>query len=75
MNTMKICFFGSYERSKYNMLLKKILEQQNIQVIECHAEITGFSSFILGYLKLWRKHRKIEVFSNSLFISRVPYDL
>ena len=49
---MKVCFFGSYVRRNYNMLLKKILEQQGIQVIECQNEITSISEFFSANSKL-----------------------
>lgn len=56
---MKVCYFGSYERQNYNMLLKKILEKQGIEVIECQNEITGFYSFVKSNFKLAIKHSKI----------------
>jgi len=66
-NKLKVCFFGSYVRDSYGIpsgnggtLIKKILEKQNIEVIECHETIDKKSSFISSYLKLLSKHRKLE---------------
>ena len=57
---MKVCFFGSYEQEAYNPLLKKILERQEIEVIECQEDITGISSLISAYLRLLFNHRKLN---------------
>jgi len=64
---MKVCFFGSYVKDSHGIpsgnggiLLKKILESQNIEVVECHEEIKGIFSFISGYFKLFFQHRKIK---------------
>lgn len=57
---MKVCFFGSYEQEAYNPLLKKILERQEIEVIECQEDITGISSLISAYFRLLFKHRKLN---------------
>ena len=63
---MKVCFFGSYVKDSYGIpsgnggtLLKKILETQNVHVIECHEPIDDFFSFCKAYVKLFFKHRKI----------------
>lgn len=57
---MKVCFFGSYEQAKYNVLLKKILELQKIEVIECHEKADNIFSLFKVYLKLSFKHRKLN---------------
>jgi len=64
---MKVCFFGSYVKDSYGIpsgndgtLLKKILETQNVEVVECHESIENFSSLILAYFKLFFKHRKLD---------------
>jgi len=57
---MKVCFFGSYKQEGYNSTLKKILELQGVEVIECNAEIKGISSFLISYLKLLIKHMKVN---------------
>ena len=57
---MKVCFFGSYEQGTYNLLLKKILELQGIEVIECHENVYGVFSFFCAYLKLPFKHRNLH---------------
>ncbi len=64
---MKICFFGSYVKDSFGIpsgnggtLLKKILELQKINVVECHAPIEGISSFIPSYFKLLFKHRNLK---------------
>src|SRR3989304_6598085 len=66
-NQMKICLFGSYVKDSYGIpsgnggtLLKKILEMQNVEVIECHEPIAKFSSILTAYLKLFFRHRKIS---------------
>src|SRR3972149_1676025 len=64
---MKVCFFGSYEKDSFGIpsgnggeLLKKILESQNVEVIECHEKIQNFESFIVTYFKIFFKHRKLK---------------
>jgi len=64
---MNICFFGSYVKDSYGIpsgnggtLLKKILELQNVQVIECHEAVENISSLIIAYFKLFFKHRKLK---------------
>lgn len=64
---MKVCFFGSYVKDTYGIpsgnggtLLKKLLEKQGVEVIECHHPIGGASSFIPAYAKLLSKHCKIN---------------
>ena len=64
---MKVCFFGSYVRDSYGIpsgnggtLLKKILEKQGVNVIECHEYVEKKSSLISAYLKLFSKHKKID---------------
>jgi len=42
------------------MVLKKILERQNIDVIECHEDIKNFFSFFSAYVKLFKKHRTLQ---------------
>jgi len=41
-------------------LLKKILDKQNVEVIECKEEIHGFLDFIKSYFRLFFRHRKLE---------------
>jgi len=57
-NKMKICFFGSYTSDPMNSILKKKLELQGIEIIECNEEIKNLFSFFRAYLKLPFKHRK-----------------
>lgn len=64
---MKVCFFGSYVKTSNEIpsgnggtLLKKILESQNVEVVECHEDIDNFPSFIKAYVKLFLKHLKLE---------------
>lgn len=64
---MRVCFFGSYVKDSNGIpsgnggtLLKKILEVQNVQVIECHEDVDNFHSFIKAYVKLFFKHRKLD---------------
>ena len=64
---MKVCFFGSYVKDSYGIpsgndgtLLKKILETQDVKVVECHESIENFSSLIPAYFKLFFKHRKLD---------------
>jgi len=57
---MKVCLFGSYVKDPMNELLKKKLELQNVQVVECNEEIHGIGSFFSANLKLISKHRKID---------------
>ena len=57
---MRVCLFGSYANDPMNDLLKKKLELQNVEVIECNEEIHGIGSFFYANLKLILKHRKID---------------
>jgi len=64
---MKVCFFGSYVKTSNEIpsgnggtLLKKILESQNVEVVECHEDIDNFPSFIKAYVKLFLKHLKLD---------------
>jgi len=64
---MIVCFFGSYVKDSYGIpsgnggtLLKKILETQNIKVIECHEPLEKWHAFIQSYVKLLSKHKKID---------------
>lgn len=57
---MKVCFFiGSYT-AKEEKLLKKILELQNVEVIECRENIHNFASFISANIKMFFQHFKLS---------------
>jgi len=43
-----------------NALLKKKLELQEIEIVECHEEIKNLTSFFRAYFKLPLKHRKLK---------------
>jgi len=59
-STLKVCFFiGSYT-VKEEKLLKKILELQNIEVIECRKNIHNFASFISANIKMFFQHLKLS---------------
>jgi len=64
---MKVCFFGSYVKDSYGIpsgnggiLLKKILQTQNVEIVECHEPMDSIYSFLSSYIKLWFKHKKID---------------
>jgi len=64
---MKVCLFGSYVKDSYGIpsgnggtLLKKILENQDIEVIECHEPLDKYATIVSAYFKLFSKHRKID---------------
>ncbi len=64
---MKVCLFGSYVKDSFGIpsgnggtLLKKMLELQDVEVIECHEPIESALSFIPAYLKLLLIHRKLN---------------
>ena len=57
---MKVCFFGGYAKRDFNLLLKKILELQDLEIIECHEDVNGILSFLCAYPKLFFKHRKLN---------------
>jgi len=53
---MKICFFGSYVKNSFGIpsgnsgtLLKKNLETQNVEIIECHEPLEKISSFFFPF--------------------------
>jgi len=58
---MKVCFFGPYVMEHMNSLLKKKLELQDIDVVECKEEIgNNIVSLIPAYVKLSLRHRKLD---------------
>ena len=58
---MIVCFFGPYVMEQMNSLLKKKLELQNIDVVECKEEIGNrLVSLIPAYVKLFFRHRKLD---------------
>jgi len=57
---MKVCIFiGSYD-FREDKLFQKILETQNIEVIECREDIHGVFSGISAYFKMFFRHRKLD---------------
>ena len=64
---MKVCFFGSYQRTTNNIpsgnggtLLKKILETQDVEVVECQVDVNTVTDFFKAYFSLFFKHRKLK---------------
>jgi len=58
---MKVCLFGSYTMARMNLVLKKKLEFQGIEIVECQEEIHDrMVSIIPAYVKLFFKHRKLD---------------
>jgi len=64
---MRVCLFGSYIKDSFGIpsgnggtLLKKILETQDINVVECHEPINNFYSFFKAYVKLFFRHLKLK---------------
>ena len=57
---MKVCFFGSYTNNDFNRLLKKILQKQGIDIIECQEEIHGIGTFFKAYFKLFFRHYRLD---------------
>ena len=64
---MKVCLFGTYVRDSYGIpsgnggtLLKKILEGQNVEVVECHHPGKKLLGFISAYFFLLKKHSKTQ---------------
>ncbi len=64
---MKICFFGSYVKDSFGIpsgnggtLLKKNLETQNMNIVECYEPFKNPASFFITYCKLFFKHRKLD---------------
>jgi len=57
---MKVCIFCGAHSFKENELLKKILELQNVEVIECLESISGVSSFISANFKMFFRHLKLS---------------
>jgi glycosyltransferase involved in cell wall biosynthesis len=67
MYNLRFCFFGTYVKESYGIpsgnggvLLKKILEKQNAQVIECHHTGKKLSGLIAAYFSLLKQHSKIQ---------------
>jgi len=57
---MKVCIFiGSYDFNE-DKSLQKILESQNIEVVECREEIHNIFSGIKAYFKMFFQHRKFD---------------
>jgi len=58
---MKVCFFGPYNMEFMNSLLKKKLELQGIEILECQEEVhNNFLKLIPAYVKLFFKHWKLK---------------
>ena len=57
---MKICLFGTYETNQMNLQLKKKLELQKIDYVECQENGSNIRSIIASYAKLWKRHRKLN---------------
>jgi len=64
---MKVCLFGSYVKDSHGIpsgnggeLLKKILQTQNVEVIECREPIRNLRRAVSAYFKLIFKHRKLN---------------
>ena len=58
---MKVCFFGPYVQEHMNSLLKKKLELQDIDIVECKEEIgNNIVALIPAYVKLFLRHRKLD---------------
>lgn len=58
---MKVCFFGPYLMEPMNLLLKKKLELQKIEIIECRQDINdNIFSIIRSYWNLLLKHRTLD---------------
>jgi len=58
---MRVCLFGPYVMSGMNLVLKKRLELQGIEIVECQEEIhKKLISIIPAYIKLYLKHRKLD---------------
>ena len=58
---MKVCFFGPYNMEFMNSLLKKKLELQGIEILECQEEVhNNFLKLIPAYVKLFFKHCKLK---------------
>ena len=70
---MKICFFGSYVKDQFGIpsgnsgvLLKKNLESQNVDVVECYESLEKTFSFFSVYWKLFFRHRKLDYDKDSV---------
>jgi len=57
---MRVCIFiGSYD-FREDIIYQKILESQNVKVLECREKINGIGSFVKGYFKMFFRHRKLK---------------
>ena len=62
---MKVCFFGFYNPLyNRNRVLKKGLEKNGVEVIECRSEKKG----IKKYYDLIQKHKKIKHDYDVMFV-------
>ena len=69
---MKVCFFGFYRRNySRNVVIKKGLLQNGIEVMECHTKKRG----IMKFWDLFWKHRKIRNQYDYLFVPFGGYTL
>jgi len=58
---MRVCLFGTYIPGLMISILKKRLELQNIQVLECREDIRkNFFSIASAYVKLALKHKNLD---------------
>ena len=63
---MRVCFFGSYTNDPVISVLRKKIELQGAEVIECHEPVDirldniNFFSVIKSFWRLFQKHRKVK---------------
>jgi len=52
MTTLKVCFFGSYEKGSLSETLKNLLESEQVEIIECQENVYSVFDIIKAYIKL-----------------------
>ncbi len=57
---MKVCFFGTYESNDLTLRLKNLLQEKDVQVIECQQDVHSFSQLVKAYPKLVKKHFSLD---------------
>lgn len=69
---MTICFFGNYIPDYPRIVvLKKGLQRNGVQVLECHTRKQGLAK----YLDLWRQHRRLQDQYDVLLVTMGAYTL
>ncbi len=72
---MKVCFFGTYESNDLTLRLKNLLQEKDVQVIECQQDVHSFSQLVKAYTKLVKKHFSLDYACLSYLKTEILFSL